>query len=421
MVLRWSEEDSPVYIVPRLEDELIDDLFYQEDEIGEMRHSAFMIECGLEEDPPDGPDVPPIPWKLEDLKKAAHEALKKEEAASEPLPKPQSPKKDIPKRTYSMDEGLEDLEEHLPLAAKKEEPRRRKIQASKSGSLHGMRRAGAPNRCMSFDTYGKSGEQTLSVAMARTEKKRVGPRVGPRKLNATKSGSLLEMRKNLEGLDEEEAQPSSPRRASKLIATKSGNLHGMRRPPEGKGKEGGSPTKKEFTRTSLTVTKSGTKHGLRKAKQEDIKDAKSVDSGSTSDSFLSDIESESHGSDVSIETDISSEDEPKAKMKNGELAPAKILKDTEKDKEKKKKKKSSKDKEKKSPKKKKSSKDKDKVEKEKDSDEKVKEARKSLKKSTSKSPKKSSSKSPKKFEVKKANPEDLPPAFRSVADAFANI
>jgi len=41
---------------------MIDDLFYQEDEIGEMRHTAFMIECGLDEDPPDGPDVPPVPW-----------------------------------------------------------------------------------------------------------------------------------------------------------------------------------------------------------------------------------------------------------------------------------------------------------------------------------------------------------------------
>lgn len=61
--VQWSTElVSEQFIVPRLEDELIDDLFYQEDEIGEMRHSAFMIECGLEEDPPDGPDVPPVPW-----------------------------------------------------------------------------------------------------------------------------------------------------------------------------------------------------------------------------------------------------------------------------------------------------------------------------------------------------------------------
>ena len=61
--VQWTTElISEQFIVPRLEDELIDDLFYQEDEIGEMRHTAFMIECGLEEDPPDGPDVPPIPW-----------------------------------------------------------------------------------------------------------------------------------------------------------------------------------------------------------------------------------------------------------------------------------------------------------------------------------------------------------------------
>ena len=61
--IQWAVDlVARIDIVPRLEDELIDELFYQEDEIGEMRHSAFMIECGLEEDPPDGPDVPPVPW-----------------------------------------------------------------------------------------------------------------------------------------------------------------------------------------------------------------------------------------------------------------------------------------------------------------------------------------------------------------------
>jgi hypothetical protein len=391
MVLRWSEDDHKVYVVPRLENEQIDDLFYQEDEIGEMRHSAFMIECGLEEDPPDGPDVPPIPWKPEDLKKAANEAEKKEETASEPSSKHQ---KEPPKRVYSMDEGLEDLEEHLPLAAKEKEPRRR-IHASKSGSLHGMRRSGAPNRSMSVDTYGQSGDAQLSVALARTEKRKVGPR----KLGASKSGSLHEMRKNLAEMVEEKAAPS-PRRASKLIATKSGNLHGMRKALEDKAKEGDSPTKKEFKRTNLTVTKSGTRHGLRKAKQEDTKDTRSVDSGSTGDSFLSDIESESHGSDVSIETDASSEDEPKAKVKNDEKAPAKILKDIIKKDKEKKKKKSSKDKEKKSSKEKKIPKDKDKADKGKVSDKKEKKAKKTSKQ----------------FKVKKANPEDLPPAFRKIAN-----
>ena len=63
MRIQWSVElVTKTEIVPRLEDHLIDDLFYQEDEIGEMRHTAFMVECGLEEDPPDGPDVAPVPW-----------------------------------------------------------------------------------------------------------------------------------------------------------------------------------------------------------------------------------------------------------------------------------------------------------------------------------------------------------------------
>jgi hypothetical protein len=61
--IQWSVElVTRMEIVPRLEDHLIDDLFYQDDEIGEMRYTAFMVKCGLEEDPPDGPDVAPLPW-----------------------------------------------------------------------------------------------------------------------------------------------------------------------------------------------------------------------------------------------------------------------------------------------------------------------------------------------------------------------
>ena len=64
MRIRWSDElVTRVDIIPRLEDHLIDELFYQEHEIGEMRQTAFMVECGLEEDPHDGPDmIEPIPW-----------------------------------------------------------------------------------------------------------------------------------------------------------------------------------------------------------------------------------------------------------------------------------------------------------------------------------------------------------------------
>ena len=73
--ISWSEElVSTTHICPRLEDKLIDELFYQDDEIDEMRHTAVMIKIGLEEDPPEGPDIPPLPWptkakpEVEDLK-----------------------------------------------------------------------------------------------------------------------------------------------------------------------------------------------------------------------------------------------------------------------------------------------------------------------------------------------------------------
>lgn len=60
--VQWSIElVTAINLVPRLQHHLIGELFYLEDEIGEMRHAAFMIECGLEEDPLDGPDVQPLP------------------------------------------------------------------------------------------------------------------------------------------------------------------------------------------------------------------------------------------------------------------------------------------------------------------------------------------------------------------------
>ena len=84
--IQWSVHlVSDEYIVPRLEDHLIDELFYQEDEIGEMRHTAFMVECGLEEDPPDGPDVPPVPWGDMLLKQQQEKEQKKTTTERESL------------------------------------------------------------------------------------------------------------------------------------------------------------------------------------------------------------------------------------------------------------------------------------------------------------------------------------------------
>jgi len=96
-MLTFAESPPQVYEIPRLDDSLIDELFYQEDEIGEMRHRAFMIECGLEQDPPDGPDVPPVPW------------LPGQVAAAAPVAPPEAPQsrrlvRTPPSRALSSDD-----------------------------------------------------------------------------------------------------------------------------------------------------------------------------------------------------------------------------------------------------------------------------------------------------------------------------
>ena len=50
MTVKFSEKPDQVCVVERIDDNMIDDLFYQDDEIGEFRNYAFMIECGIEEE-----------------------------------------------------------------------------------------------------------------------------------------------------------------------------------------------------------------------------------------------------------------------------------------------------------------------------------------------------------------------------------
>ena len=136
--LRFSEEKQEVFIVPRLDDDQIDDLFYQEDEIGEMRHTAFMIECGLEEDPPDGPDVPPVPWGdalIAQQRSSSSSADSKSLNGRKDTLSPRQRRNNdrpIPSRSRSSDE-IDELEEEL---SPHQSPRRRLV-AAKSGSLHG--------------------------------------------------------------------------------------------------------------------------------------------------------------------------------------------------------------------------------------------------------------------------------------------
>lgn len=411
MGVQWNEAEPEVFVVPRIEDKLIDDMFYQEDEIGEMRHTAFMIECGLEEDPPDGPDVPPIPWKPEDLKKAADDAAaakkkeEEEEKRKQARRAARQPRRKPPNRIHSMDMGLVELEENLPDAAKAPDPKRG-IAATNSGGLfqksnnmfqnHQPRRTTRPTRSMSHDPFSKRGDKkpNISLGLARTEKMQKTPSV--RKLAATKSGSLHAMRNGLakvsEGDDEKEQTPpppsrdlSSPRRASKLVATKSGNLHGMRRPLQ---VTSVSAVKEEDSKRDS--------HGLggSRALKQPVRKLSPAsrstmdDTTSSGDSFLSDFDDSTlSDGDVSIETDAS-DDAPQPKPSN----PKEILQQIKKEKERKKRREKKK-------------KEKRKAKKEKRQTEGV-EEKKERKERKEK-------KTKRKFKVKKSNSNDIPPAFRA--------
>jgi hypothetical protein len=248
-VLRFSDSIQ-THEVPRIDDDLIDELFYQEDEIGEMRHTAFMIECGLEEDPPDGPDIPPVPWgdKLMELHRSSTSDTSQSSSSSTVDSKPiqyEPPKRRVPQRTRSTDD-IDLLEVELS-----PEANRRKLVACKSGSLHAMRppktvKRQPPPRCHSVD---QTNGIDLSLAFAKTE----GPspsRGGrtERKLVAAKSGSLHGMRdaaakaaaakkeeeedatgKATGGGDASKESPAPRSPVRRLVAAKSGTLHGMRK------------------------------------------------------------------------------------------------------------------------------------------------------------------------------------------------
>jgi hypothetical protein len=263
-MLTFSDKPHQVFVVPRLEDHLIDELFYQEDEIGEMRHSAFMIECGLEEDPPDGPDVPPIPWKFT----PGLANPPPQQKVSQTLDAPPSAPKHTPQRTASMDD-IEDLEREL--ASPKQSPApRRKLVVSKSGALHGMRKA--VEKSHSADSLDEKDEEPVRARRAAPVVRKA------KKMMKAKSGSLHGLREAAKQAQENNKdlpisdEPLSPSkrdpRRSRLVVTKSGTLHGMRKAVEKANAEDDaseSPKKSSLRRSKLVVTKSGTLHGMRAA------------------------------------------------------------------------------------------------------------------------------------------------------------
>ena len=270
--LRFSDAPNEEFVVPRIDDDQIDDLFYQEDEIGEMRHAAFMIECGLEEDPPDGPDVPPVPWG--DALKAKQSSASRPYDTSSPSASPYRNRRMLPSRTRSTDD-MDLLQEEMSPKVKAS-PKRRLV-ATKSGSLG---RKAPPSRCNSSDNIGKTD---LSLAFAKTNK--ASPK-GTKKFVRSKSGTLHGMKeaaeaamKNLEGND---TSKSPVRPARKLTKCKSGTAHGMgaaaaaaRKLIEQKEKEQSEsdiPPKSPVRR--LVASKSGTLHGARKREPRESRDAR---------------------------------------------------------------------------------------------------------------------------------------------------
>lgn len=342
--LRFSENEPQVFEVPRLEDELIDELFYQEDEIGEMRYFSFMIACGLEEDPPDGPDVEPVPWLVSQLKDQSQPqppqeeppVQEQEQASKSPI---KASSKQIsrksPIRTHSM-EDIDILEEHIEHNKSPALSPKRKLSTTKSGTLRGMRpprsKTKPPDKSSSADTI-DTIELPLADSKDRNKLLDTGSYHGvprrskskdqsssskpPRrsKLVATKSGTLHGVNKQLDtgsyhGLPnskpKDENSASKPPRRSKLVATKSGTFHGMKK--AAKDSIGNS---KPPRRSKLVTTKSGTLHGMKKKTAEEKEQIKKKLSRANSmsseddDSLFSDLElSDTDDSldDVSIST-----------------------------------------------------------------------------------------------------------------------
>ena len=237
-MLTFTDHPPQVFEIPRLEDHLIDELFYQEDEIGEMRHTAFMIECGLEEDPPDGPDVPPIPWMSHQLMEIAPPAASASSGQSSRIPG--AP----PSRSLSL--NYADVRQQKLSLANGAPPR--KLVATKSF-----------RKSNSADTIGEENESSHAAGDGRTNP----VSRAPIRLVKAKSGSLHGLRdaarKAIEATCDN--QDKSPIRR-KLVASKSGTLHGMRVTAEAT-KLSDSPPKSPVRK--LVVTKSGTLHGMRTA------------------------------------------------------------------------------------------------------------------------------------------------------------
>jgi hypothetical protein len=292
-MIRWSDEPDQFIIVPRIDNDQIDDLFYQEDEIGEFRHTAFMIECGLEEEDWDGPDITPMSWpgNSDGSSSSSHSSLEPEKTAlkktnsSSSNNKVEVPKqlKKLPDRSHSSDA----ISEMIPV---KKEPRRQ-LAATKSGTLHGMRAAVQKrqeleasqnsNQRLSPKSPGAAEKRGRLVAtksgtshgLKRTSQLGVlaSPLRSDSSPNQLSAQDFLDFAASPTKNNEKEGKEGRPRpspqnvRQIQASRTKSGCLHGAAANTES------SPLRRQPMRGKMIATKSGT--GLKKVKRHDDKEA----------------------------------------------------------------------------------------------------------------------------------------------------
>ena len=65
-IFRFAEKlTTATYEFERMTWDEMDEIFWTEEDIGEFRNYAFMVDCELEEEDWSGPNVPPLPWNKE--------------------------------------------------------------------------------------------------------------------------------------------------------------------------------------------------------------------------------------------------------------------------------------------------------------------------------------------------------------------
>jgi hypothetical protein len=215
--IRFSEGPALVQEFPRMTWEELDLAFYTDDEIGDMRQFAFMLECGLEEEDWTGPDVEALPWpKKEDIGRSQEQQertnpshwddpaedsdLEEEDLKGPASPKPPSSPGNslmmqVMQRSMSMDMNWADSEYDESKSPIPNKPR------SQRSSVEPTMAALLVDLGVETDDKQDENRTNISVPLARMEKPKDKKQISPKtpllekpKLKFTKSADLENMR-----------------------------------------------------------------------------------------------------------------------------------------------------------------------------------------------------------------------------------